>query len=155
MFTKHFLKAVKIITTLIFIAAITTLTACSDGVGHTSNKLVFNTAFDRFPGTGLRVPDNYLQIGVPDEKINQIFYGLNLDLGAASVIYNKDGSLWNLRAHELTYVQTAERGPVASTGVTIELGAFAHETFFVYAETPVISDLHGIAVTAYSLDFFR
>ena len=111
---------------------------------------------------------NHLIRELTDEEFNAAFYGFNLSLNAYA-LFQEDGTFSGITAYEFELAKPWEElereltgsilspeseSPFRYTGLVIGFGEWHFNTTFAdgYDNSPIISDIHGVAVKAFSAD---
>ena len=110
------------------------------------HPLIFNEV-DSIMSVSMIIPNGYFEYELTDEQLKAVFPNLDLAL-IATAHYRNDGSLWFVSANEYEWDGARRR----FTWTTIHLGYEGNvpdSTFLFPRENPIISEVHGVLVTAF------
>jgi len=110
------------------------------------HALTFNVV-ESVMSARMMIPDGYFDYNLTDEQLTMVFPNLDLDL-YATAHYRNDGTLWFVTASEYEW-NGARRN---FTWTTISLGnegIMPDSTLLFPEDSPIISDVHGVLVTAF------
>ena len=125
---------------------------------HELHSLTFNAA-DQWM-LAYRMPNDIFRIGIPDEELQDVFYGFNTILSTkeyyhkslfATASYGDDGSLLSVVFVE-DVVTLDAWGFMQTYGLSIEVGERGHNLLsadVIHRGEAIVSDVHGVQVTAF------
>jgi len=109
-------------------------------------RLTFN-GVETTMSASMLIPDGYFDHDITEAQLHAVLP--NQDMALAAVAnYRCDGTLWFVAASEYEWVGTRRR----FTWTTIHLGyegVLPDSTLLFPTDTPIISDVHGVQVTAF------